>query len=104
MPKRKNFFKVTSEDVQGEGSFVVLKAITYGEGKRLRKALKDMDDDEKQAENDKLLVAHVHEWNWVDDEDEALPQLKDDPAVLDLLTAQEVNFIGEALKGGATKN
>lgn len=104
-PQRKHLFKVDSAAVQGEGSYVVMKAINWGEAKRLRKEIADMDDDGKLVRNEQLLLDHVHEWNWVDEDGEPLPQLKDDPSIIDRLTQQEITWLGEALSGNDnTKN
>ena len=41
--------------------------------------------------------AHIIEWNWVDEAGEPLPQVKDDPAVLDTLLDNEVKALNAAI-------
>ncbi len=106
MAQRQAIYTIKSDAVQGEGSYVKMRAILYGEAKRLRRDIEGMDDDAKMAANEALLISHVVAWDWVDDEGQPLPIPKDDPAVLDRLTAQELAFLGEAISGesAASKN
>lgn len=100
MPKRQSIFTVKSEEVMGEGSYVKIRSMVYGAAKRLRVQIKSMEDEEKIAANDKVIIDHVVEWNWVDDNGEPLPLPKDDPAVLDeVLSSREVQFLGHAISG-----
>jgi hypothetical protein len=100
MAKRQAIIKVESEEVQGEGSFVKVRSILWGDAKRLKKDLAGMDEDDKLRANDELIAKHVYEWDWVDEDGNPLPLPKDDPTVLDLLTAHEIKFLGKALSGG----
>lgn len=58
MPKRNTTYRVDSTEVQGEGSWVEMSYITYGE--RL-KALKG-----GQGTFEDILDGHIIAWNWVD--------------------------------------
>jgi len=99
MAKRQAIFTVKSDEVQGEGSFVKVRAVLYGEAKLLRKSMNGMSEEEKVAKIDQLLIEHVFDWDWVDDDGNPLPLPKDDPDVLNRLTAQEINFLGNAMNG-----
>ncbi|HML23520.1 MAG TPA: hypothetical protein PKD09_17825 [Aggregatilinea sp.] len=101
MPKRQAIYTYKSDEVQGEGSFVKIRAVTYGEAKKLRGAVQGMTDDEKVVQNEQLIIDKIVEWNWVDDDGNPLPRPKDDPTVLESLTAQEMAFLGECFAGGA---
>lgn len=98
MPKRQNLRRFPSEEVQGEDSYVVVSRLTVGEAReadRLRKA----DDTDSFEAISKFYRDHVHAWNWVDDDGEPLPLPKDDPAVIDMLTDREFEFVAECLAG-----
>lgn len=110
MPKRKtSIVRVDASDVQGEGAFVVVKKMQWGEIKALskqqRKANKLAKTDEEASEEmaidmtDKLIASRVLEWNWVDDNGDPLPQPKDNPEVIDMCTDEEFEFLGTAIAG-----
>lgn len=63
MSKRQATYKVSSESVQGEGSWVELSYMTYGE---VQGAI------ERKLESDDILKEHVVEWNWVNEAGEHL--------------------------------
>jgi len=85
MAKRKGTgWRVSTESVQGEGSYVELRGVTVGESRAARAG--ELDDDA-------LIRAHVTGWNWVDDEGNPLPQVADEPDVVALLTAEEARVI-----------
>ena len=95
MSKRQNVRKTMTPNLQGPGSFVEFKRFTYGESKAIREAAAAHADDEnwQQEESLRVLAEHLIAWNWVDDDGNALPLPKDDPAVLDQLTDEEVKFL-----------
>ena len=95
MAQRVSTSKVLSDSVQGEGSFVVLRAIPYG---LIRERATMATDDMAQmlAFNAQFLASVVVEWNWVDDEGNPLPLPADDPGVIDKLVLPEFQFIAEA--------
>ena len=99
MAKRQSVFLVPSDEVQGEGSWIKLKAIKYGLSKRVAVELEGVSDAEKLEVNARLIAEHLLGWNWVDDNDEPLPVPSENPDVLDDLTSQELEFIGEAMQG-----
>jgi len=63
MPKRQTTYKVNSSRVQGEGSWVELSYITYGEFQAI------LTDAITPSE---ILERHVVGWNWVDGEGQLL--------------------------------
>ena len=56
--------------------------------------------DELNTQSIEFLAPFVLEWNWVDDDDEPLPQPKEDVGVLSSLMPDELNFIANAIGGG----
>lgn len=85
MAKRKGTsWKVGTESVQGEGSWVQLRGTTVGEQKAARAG---------ELEDDTLIQEHVLAWNWVDDAGNDLPLPKDEPGIVDTLTADEARVI-----------
>ena len=113
MAKRQNVQRIDSEVVQGEGSWVEIKRPTHGERKALlirsskyidrvkpdgtfdTSGLSEADLLELNEFGTMLLTEMVVGWDWVDDDEEALPQAQDDPAVFDLLTDQEMAFLNQ---------
>jgi len=96
MPKRKTTYKVDSSQVQGDGSWVELSYITYGEFQTVLKDVSAYDD---------LLRTHVLDWNWADGEGNPMPAPQ---ACMDSLFAHEREFLLDALynptKGEILKN
>ena len=110
MSKRQNIITFDSTEVQGEGSWIKVRMITHGQGKVFQRAYSDIMgakaadiSPERRAEfqqaSDDLVVKMVADWNWVGDDDVALPLPSDDPEVVDILTELEHKFIGQALQG-----
>ena len=97
-PKRRRVRRHSSNEVQGEGSWVIVAALTVAEMREFRKRTdkKDFDAFELGVE---VLQTHVREWNWVDDDGQPFPQPKDDPSVIDLLTDEEVKFLSVLIQG-----
>lgn len=98
MPKRQSIKKHDASEVQGEGAYVILTGIKVREIREVRKLAKTEDFDEFEG-GVSLLASHIAEWNFVDDEDQPLPQPKDDPKVLDELTNEETEFLVTLLMG-----
>jgi len=105
MAKRLNVVKVDSAEVQGEGSFVVIRKFTFGELKAIRKTAKSIEGDEDVAieVSTDLLAAHIVQWDWVDEFDAPLPQPKDGSEVIDQLTNEEINFLSQKMLGAVAK-
>ncbi len=97
MPQRQNVKTVQSEAVQGADSWIKLRSMTVGEAKQL------MVEGDDQARGIAALGKVISGWNWVDDNGAPLPQVSDDPTVIDRLTNDEIQFILGAITA-APKN
>jgi hypothetical protein len=109
MPQRKNVRTINSEKVQGEGSFIRVRGTTV---KETREAVgqgsvaDDAPKEERIAAYDRnldFLLSHVLDWNWVDDEGKPLPIPRENAEVKDMLTSDEVGFIGDAITGSGVE-
>lgn len=98
MPKRKSVRTHKTDEVQGEGSFVVTTSVKVREIRELRKLGKDPDFDEFEG-GISLLARHIKDWNWVDDDGKPLLLPKDNPEVIDELTNEESEFLVGLLMG-----
>ena len=107
MPRQKRTVEVDSSRVQGEGSWVRISKMTWGEIKAMRAKSKEAEgDDDEEGDADlafemgeETIVKHVIGWNWADEDEKPLPQPQDDPAVFDTLTDDEFGFLAEAIAG-----
>jgi hypothetical protein len=118
MAKRQSIYVINSPDIQGEGSWIKVKRVEYGEAKKVNRQLRLMKREKEQAAagagngrsedevqdaltayNDAWIAEHLLDWNWVDDEGVPLPAPSKDPTVLDRLDVQEMAFIDEVLTG-----
>ena len=91
--KHKLYRKVDSAEVQGEGSWVLLKAPTLDE---IAGAELPSEGDQKQAMEfgATVLGKLVIDWDWVDDDDQPLP--KPTPEIVRALPYAEIMFLMEA--------
>ena len=95
-------FKLNTESVQGEGSFAIIRRVNVKEQRQIM----EMVDNEAISAFDlgcHLLKQNVLEWNWVDDDDQPLPNPKDDTEVIELLTDDEIKILGEAIYNSELK-
>jgi len=136
MPQRlKAVEKVPTEEVQGEGSYVLVRKVTFkerdialahakeilrnakqsqaelqaeetdSESVKAQKALSVQEyaiDIQEKAERIKLdaLKDHIIEWNWVDVDGSPLPQVHEDPSVLEQLVMEEITALTNAMGTG----
>lgn len=112
MAKRQAILTFDTEEVQGEGSFVKLRMPLWGEIKKQRKQLREMEEadkskfeieDVKIGMTETMLINAIVEWDWVDEEDNPLPRPKDEPAVIERLLSNEIEFLAVKLKGEEEK-
>jgi hypothetical protein len=103
MAKRLAIYTIPSDSVQGEGSYVKVRAVTRGESKELARVVGTLSTEESIAREDKFLAEHIYEWNWVDDDGAPLPLPSESQDVLDRLTIQESSFLAEAITGEKTQ-
>ncbi len=99
MPKRQDTHRHDSKDVQGEGSYVVVRDMTvaellaYLERTAIQESRPDTEVGKTFEENAASAVKLVVDWNWVDDQGQPLPLPSAAPEVLRMLTGPELRFI-----------
>ncbi len=93
---RQSVRKFDSKSVQGQGTWVCARKMTVGE---IAEADARIEVEGNFEYSMSILREKVLEWNWTDDEDQPLPQPKDDAGVLDDLTDEEFNFLCECVVG-----
>lgn len=114
MPQRITNRKIDTPELQGEGSFIVIKSLPYGVTRQLNRIstlMQDTENMEKEtperrlqivedgvAFTDKIVIDSLVEWNWVDDLGNPM-SLPSKPEDLDTLTFEEIQFIIECVKG-----
>ena len=110
MPERKTSkVRVDASAVQGEGAWVDVRRMKWGEIKALSKRQKAIkaggDDATDQAIqiSDDLLAEHVLAWNWVDDDGAPLAQPLGNVDVIDGLTDEEFEFLADAIAGSESR-
>jgi hypothetical protein len=117
---QRQFVRADSTEVQGEGSFVVVRKLGYAQRRKVfdfyaksNGGKIDQGQDQKieiTTEfldfNDQItremLVESVVAWDWTDDDGHALPLPSADPAVIEHLTGDEVDFLAKLIQSGAT--
>jgi hypothetical protein len=97
MARRKNRHKIPTPTVQGDDSYVIVTLPSVGSVKGIVSLTEQ--PIEAFDETSQILTAHVHEWNWVDDDEKQLPAPVDDPSVIDLLTIEEYRLLVRLLLG-----
>lgn len=100
MPKRTIQKRFDTKEVQGEGSFVIMRSLRVGQIREV----KALEKDELYEKTVSILISHILEWNWVGDDDEPLSLPKDEPTVMDELTNAEFEYLSTLLVSGDTKN
>ena len=103
MAKRTSVRRFNTEEVQGEGSYVILSSLKVDEVRELRKKGKDEDFDAFEG-GIALLTQHILKWDWVGDDGKPLPLPKDDPTVVGQLTHEEADFLSDLLIQAGSKN
>lgn len=97
MPERKATIRVSSEEVQGDESFVLLRRLKVRDARKAADAAKEKKDDTVNLE---ILATSIIEWNWVDDDGKPMPLPGGKAEALDELTDQELAFLVDSLRGG----
>jgi hypothetical protein len=100
--------RIETKDLQGEGSYIVVKPVSYSTAKKARAFVLNVPGDNqkarsKQAEDEiqfteKMIFESIVEWNWTGDDDQPLP-IPRKTEDLDALTVEEVNFIVQSITG-----
>ncbi|MDY7078011.1 MAG: hypothetical protein SXV54_13935 [Chloroflexota bacterium] len=98
MPKRNRIRRFSSDEVQGKDSWVEVAQLTVGEIRESREM--GMREDFNPFDwGIQLLSTHVMGWNWVNDAGEPLPQVRDNPDVIEQLSDTEAGFLSTCIKG-----
>ena len=120
MPKRQTVKTVETDEIQGEGSFVKVTGVKVKEIKAMRRrsretavkqkkaeaargageVVEEVEDFDDFGEGLQIIVDHVLDWNWVDDEGSPLPKPEANPKVFDELSTDEMTYLAELLTGG----
>ena len=100
MPKRNRETKITGGP-QGEDAFIIVRFPTIAALATYRIGVTIDPNNLLKQERLALtfLSGHVLDWNWVDDDDDPLPNPHNKPEIFDLLTKYEVAFIINILSG-----
>lgn len=101
MSTRKSTFQVSSDVVQGEGSYVLFHQLSFGtvmEAVQKQGATANPASDKEFTQ--KLLRDAIIEWNWVDDSGAPLPTPAKGLAIENLLTS-EIMWLVEQITGKA---
>ncbi len=100
MASRQGTKRFASDEVQGEGSYVVIKQLSVKEAREWQSTWKQAEDEEAQFNlGANLIRGRVQEWDWVDFDGTPLSQPKDDPGAIDKLLINELKFLVECLTG-----
>jgi len=98
MAKRQSIRRIDSEEVMGEGSYVIARSILYSEAR----GAKDEGDD-KDIVVLNLVADSLVEWDWVDFDGNDMPLPKDGTELSQMLTIPEVQFLTQELMGSLEK-
>lgn len=105
MPARQNVKTIPTPLLQGEDSWVKIKALTveqYNRNQAIQRDARqpDADPEDLEQRTSQLFSEVVLDWNWVDDAGQPLPKPQGNPQVFrdGLLTMPELFFIAEALR------
>lgn len=92
MPKRPNTVKVDSSAIQGEGSFVEFRRLTWGERKDIIQKIGELQGAEYSTFIVEFMLGQLCNWNWVDKDGKPLP-LPTDEDELNKLYPEESDFL-----------
>lgn len=98
MPQRKYLKqeRFDTEEIQGEGSFVVMARPTFEDLELALEGVTDLTKADEIELSKKLLDKLVVQWNWVDDDGDPLPQPSDE--VIKGLPMQETLYLVNLVK------
>jgi len=98
MPERPATIRVDASTVQGEEAYIEFKRLTWGERKRVREEVQKLDGGDLLDYFKNFIIEHVADWNWVDENGEALPRLAD-PGDFERLMDDETEFLFDVASG-----
>lgn len=93
---RKPNRRIPTDEVQGEGSYFVLRPYLWGEFESLQKQ-RDAGTLDQDEHTRHVLALQIADWNWTDGEDQPLPLPKNDLTVFDRLTGEEMIFLMDSV-------
>lgn len=116
MPKRQSTKTIETPEMQGDDSWIKVRPPTVKESKKHRNTLREIErqledvqsaggdslkeqelDDEKETLGLQFMSTFFIAWNWVDDDDESLPQPLDNPDVFESCNAFEIKYLGNLI-------
>lgn len=86
---RPNTVKVDSASVQGEGSYILWRRMTWGERKAIQQSARD-----GEFGTLLMLTDHIAGWNWTDSDGNALP-LPQGESDFEALYDEEISFLAD---------
>lgn len=94
---------------QGPDAYLLILMPTVGETMEFQNLVAERDmtnPTDMGPVNEKFFKTFVKEWNWVDDNDNPLPQPQELESFMSILTLQELTYISDILSGkvGNTPN
>jgi len=102
MPKREEIATIDASEVQGEGTFVKLKRMTWGQRRDMIDQVKKLDGEEYTDFVSEWLIENIVEWNLVDVDGAILPKPEKVEDFFKLYD-EEVNFLiglyGKSMSG-----
>lgn len=100
MPQRKKTRRVDASAVQGEGAYVDVRSMRYGETADLQEEGDTLTPHELNEVNIKLIQDKIAGWNWADENGEPLPLPATSEDVVRQLTIEEFGFLVKAITRG----
>lgn len=100
----KSVIRVDSSEIMGEGSFVTIRRMTWGQMQEMFPQAETLDERAMLVQS---LPNMVIDWDWVDDDGNPLPKPHGNREVLDALPDIEIAFLISAvskLKPAEIKN
>jgi len=95
---RQSVRKIDTEALQGKGSYVVLSGLKVSEVKEMQTKA-EAEDYDAFSGGLEIVARHIKDWNWEDDDGNALPLPSEDADVMGKLTMQETEFLSKQLLG-----
>ena len=107
MPQRRRLVKVETPELQGDDSWVMIRKVSGHDGIKLMQLRQritgaDPSDDsvviEMVQETCNVMLEHLVDWNWVDDDGNPLPKPIEIDDLMDLLTYEEIAGLSTAMR------
>lgn len=95
--RKQQLIKIESDEVQGPGSFVMIKPPKWG---AIRTAMQ-LSNEDIAGYSDGFIAGTVESWNWTDDEGAPLLSPSQRPDVVEDLTFDEVRWLLKAIPTAA---